>query len=103
MSTDLARLLRAIANGREEYASSIPESSTNPDMQWQRETLTTEAAAFRSAALLAEGHTDRVWGLLPTWRLTPEIEALAHRIAERNTPCSDADNNLRPPTPESPK
>lgn len=73
MSADLARLLRIIADGREEYARNAPDRD--------QATLLTEAAAFRSAALLAEGE-DNTWRLLPTWRITPEVEELAQRVAE---------------------
>jgi hypothetical protein len=103
MSADLARLLRVIADGRDEYAASIPPDTTSVGLLTQRLTLTTEAAAFRSAALLAEGHTDGIWGLLPTWRLTPEIEALGRRVTEGNTPCSDANPSPKPPRPASPR
>lgn len=73
-SNDLARLLRIVADGREEYVlKGMPDD--------QRDVLLAEAGAFRSAALLAEGHTENLWRLLPTWRLTPEVEALARRVS----------------------
>jgi len=80
MSADLARLLRIIADGREEYALPLPPNAPRALLE-QRDALLTEAAAFRSAALLAEGNTDSVWRLLPTWRLTPEVEELARKVA----------------------
>ena len=73
---DLARLLRLIADGREEYASAIPEEVANSALREDRATLLTEAAAFRSAALLAEGDMDGVSRLLPTWRMTTEVRLL---------------------------
>lgn len=70
MRAELARLLRIVADGREEYAEgSIPGSS--------RDLLHTEAAAFRSAANIVEGDTSGLWRLLPTWRLDTEVEQLA--------------------------
>jgi hypothetical protein len=76
---ELARLLRLVADGREEYATSIPEEVANSSLREQRDTLLTEAAAFRSAALLAEGDMSGVWRLLPTWRMTTEVRALMER------------------------
>jgi hypothetical protein len=67
---DLACLLRIIADGREEYIT-----SNTPDAQ--RDILRTEAAAFRSAAIIVEGDTSGLWRLLPTWRLDAEAEQLA--------------------------
>jgi hypothetical protein len=84
-SADLARLLRIIADGREEYAYPLPPDAPRVLVE-QRDALLTEAAAFRSAALIAEGGTDILWRLLPTWRLTPEVEELARKIAADAAP-----------------
>lgn len=80
MNTDLARLLRIIADGREEYAEdAIPGLS--------RRVLLSEAAAFRTAAVIADGDAaPALWGLLPTWRLTPDVQQLADRVAGEAEP-----------------
>lgn len=85
MSTDLARLLRIVADGREEYAGSLP-GDASPARREQHAALHAEAAAFRAAAAITEGRTDSLLGLLPTWRFTPEVEELAHRVARDASP-----------------
>lgn len=58
---DLAALLRLAAAGRREYATGgLPADYRN--------TLETEAAAFQTAARLAEGDMRIMYALLPTWR-----------------------------------
>jgi hypothetical protein len=71
---ELARLFRIIADGREEYSkhlagNEVPEAGH----------LLIETAAYRSAALIAEGDMSGVFGLLPSWRMTPEVEELMRR------------------------
>lgn len=83
---DLARLLRIIADGREEYANAIPEDTPNPALRAQRDILLSEAHAFRSAAAIADGDTSGLWRLLPTWRLTPDVQQLADRVAGKTEP-----------------
>jgi hypothetical protein len=78
---ELARLLRIIADGRAEYASSIPEDTNNRSLREQRDTLLTEAGAFRSAAVLALGDMSGVWRLLPTWRMTGEVRVLMAKLS----------------------
>lgn len=79
-SPGLPRLLRLIADGRMEYASSIPEDTDNRSLREQRDTLLAEAGAFRSAAVLAEGDTSGVWRLLPSWWMTEEVQELVDRL-----------------------
>ena len=83
---DLARLLRIVADGREEYAAAIPDNTTDPVARTQRDVLLAEAAAFRSAAALADGDTSGLWRLLPTWRLTTDVQQLAYRLARSGRP-----------------
>lgn len=82
MNADLARLLRIIADGREEYAN----GASHAVPAWMRDNLRGEADAFRAAAAIIEGDVSRLWALLPTWRLTPDVQQLADRVVGKTEP-----------------
>lgn len=61
----LAAMLRAAAAGRREYAENAPDPS--------RAVLEQEAATLESAARLADGDMEPMYGWLPAWRWTSEM------------------------------
>jgi hypothetical protein len=67
---DPVTVLLAIADGREEYARALPEAGPMSDV---RAILLTEAAAYRCAARIVSGDRSELWGLLPSWRWTPDM------------------------------
>lgn len=64
---EIVARLETCAAGRREYAENAPDE--------QRAVLLTEAAAFDSAAKIARGDLGPLYGLLPSWRWTPEMHA----------------------------
>lgn len=64
---DLAALLRYAAAGRREYLRGVPD-----DMH---RLVEVEADTLESAAVVADGRLDPLYGWLPSWRWTPEMDA----------------------------
>lgn len=64
----IAERLRACAAGRREYARSCEGTEDG-------RALLVEAATFESAAEVAEGSLEPLYGALPSWRWTPEMHA----------------------------
>ncbi len=62
---DLAALLRYAAEGRREYLLDVPV-----DM---RPLVEVEVSTLESAAVVAEGRLDPLYGWLPSWRWTDEM------------------------------
>lgn len=75
-------LLRAVADGRREYARGAPD-----DM---RSTLLTQAQAFELAARIVGGDTGPLYGLLPSWRWTDEMAESLHTGLERIATAEEA-------------
>lgn len=71
---ELVELLTLCSAGRTEYAGGISGMETNPALVRQRETLETEANTLRLAAQVVQRSYWTVASLLPSWRLTPELE-----------------------------
>jgi hypothetical protein len=67
-------LLRRAADGRREYAAGIDENETNLGLREQRTALLTQAATLDSAVKIMEGDDGPLYGLLPSWRWTDEME-----------------------------
>jgi hypothetical protein len=65
-SPELADLFRQTAAGRREYATNAPESTAA--------ILETEACALDAAARLADGDLSPMYGWLPSWRWTEEMQ-----------------------------
>jgi hypothetical protein len=63
--TDRVALLRAMADGRREYAASAPDGA--------REHLEIEAATLDTAVQVMEGDDGPLYAMLPSWRWTPEM------------------------------
>lgn len=63
-----ADLLRLAAAGRLEYATSCPEGAA-------RDTLETEASTLRHTADVVEGDLRPLYGWLPSWRWTDQMDA----------------------------
>lgn len=70
-----ADLLRLAAAGRLEYAASCPEGVA-------RDVLETEASTLRHAADVVEGRLDPMYGWLPSWRWTEEMN---NRLRDEET------------------
>lgn len=70
---EIAALLRTCAAGRTEYAGSYPAHAVQA-LREQRRTLETEAEVLESAAKIAEGDDGPLYGLLPSWRWTEDME-----------------------------
>lgn len=62
---DLAALLRYASEGRREYLRDVPD-----DM---RPLVEVEVSTLESAAVVAEGRLDPLYGWLPSWRWTDEM------------------------------
>lgn len=69
---DTATLLLLAAEGRDEYATLAPEP--------MRTTLRGEADILRSAARIAQGEDDPMYGLIPSW-MWPRLESLIQKEA----------------------
>lgn len=82
---DLARTLRAAAQGRREYADSHPRCEA-----WDRvvELLRMQADTLDQAARIAEGDLGPLYNWLPSWRWTPEMTAVLRDdgLASEETP-----------------
>jgi hypothetical protein len=77
--TEAAKLLRACAAGRREYAASIPADVAKPSLAESRRDLLAEATTLDTAARIVEGDTGPLYDLLPSWRWTPEMHAALDR------------------------
>jgi len=73
--TEIVARLRECAAGRREYLAGYAESEPNPVMREQRRTLEIEALTLEAAVKIAEGDASPLYGLLPSWRWSPEMEA----------------------------
>lgn len=58
--------------------SSLSENETNPVLREMRRTLEVEALTLEAAAKIAEGDDSPLYGLLPSWRWSPEMVARLH-------------------------
>jgi len=68
-------LLRLAAQGRREYAKEAPDT-------W-KETLESQAEALESAAQIMEGKLSPLFGLVPSWMWTEEMQKdLERRLGE---------------------
>jgi len=65
--SDLAATFRYAAQGRREYLAGIPD-----DM---RTTMEVEVATLEAAAMVADGRLDPLYGWLPSWRWTDQMQA----------------------------
>lgn len=73
---EIAALLRRVAAGRREYKHGVSDdASPKARPMTFNEHLEIEATLFNAAAELAEGNTDSLYGLLPSWRWTDEMTA----------------------------
>lgn len=68
-TADRVALLRKAAEGRREYAAKIGEDQA---------TMLTQAATLETAAKIMEGDDGPLYGLLPSWRWTDEMERNLH-------------------------
>lgn len=59
--------LLAVAEGRREYAKNAPEGMAR--------CLEIEAQAFQNAASIVAGDLMHLYGLMPSWRWTDEMDA----------------------------
>lgn len=75
-------LLRAAAAGRQEYAKSISTTETNRVMVRQREDLELQASTLDQAAAIVDGSLEPLYGLLPSWRWTPEMHVALEMQAD---------------------
>lgn len=66
-------LLRAAAAGRREYAQGCG-GTDNTKLQEMHDALLTQAATLDGAARVADGDMGPLYGWLPSWRWTPEME-----------------------------
>ena len=62
---EIVARLETCAAGRREYAENAPDAL--------RAELIAQAAVFESAARIARGDLGPLYGLLPSWRWTPEM------------------------------
>jgi hypothetical protein len=69
-----ADLLRLAAAGRLEYLASCPEGSA-------RDVLEAEASTLRHAADVVEGDLRPLYGWLPSWRWTDDMDAQLRRAS----------------------
>lgn len=79
-AADIAAKLRRGAAGRREYAASTPPTA---------EILNQEAVVLDSAAIVAAGDLKPMFGWMPSWRWTPEMNewlAATARLAEEGNP-----------------
>lgn len=86
---DAAVLLRAAAAGRLEYATSFQANEENVRLREMRDALLTEAATLETAARIVEGDYRPLYGLLPTWRWTEQMDRLV--LSDRGDTISAAD------------
>lgn len=71
----IAKLLREVAEGRREYLGSYEKNPTNPRLRQMRDALVSEISLLEAAAKIAEGDTEPLYGLLPSWRWTDQMTA----------------------------
>lgn len=73
-SGEIIARLETCAAGRREYAEGAPTD--------QYAALLAEAAVFDLAARVARGDLGPLYGLLPSWRWTPEMQTRLDTAAE---------------------
>lgn len=83
MRADIAALLRMVAAGRREYKHGVSDdASPRARPMTFNEHLEIEASLFDTAAKLAEGDDDPLYGLLPSWRWSEAMTAALYAKPE---------------------
>ena len=78
---EIVELLRLVAEGRREYAK--PHDGTDGAGAQVAAFIRAEASDFDTAANIAEGSLLPLYGLLPSWRWTDEMNAAADLASDK--------------------